>query len=144
MIIKGLSDARVIDFLSKSPVKNFDTILDVLNYLDGQRIEEEMEYELFDWALGDNEQQKVSIRVPNVGGITSTPLHILTRLLQVFHFIRRRVRATLPPLDGPDGPELIAFYELTNPGRKLRHLLMQIDVGKQLLNLHAEEDEDES
>ena len=48
MIIKGLSDARVIDFLSKSPVKNFDTILDVLNYLDGQRIEEEMEYELFD------------------------------------------------------------------------------------------------
>ncbi len=144
MIIKGLSDARVIDFLSKSPVKNFDTILDVLNYLDGQRIEEEVEYELFDWALGDNEQQKVSIRVPNVGGITSTPLHILTRLLQVFHFIRRRVRATQPPLDGPDGPELIAFYELTNSGRKLRHLLMQIDVGKQLLNLHAEEDEDES
>jgi len=141
MELKGLSDARVIDFLSKVPVKSFDTILDVLHYLDGKWIKEEIEYELFNWALGDNEQQKVAIRVPNVGGITSTPLHILTRLLQDFHFIRRRVRATPSPLDGPEGPELIAFYELTNSGRKLRHLLMQIDVGKQLLNLQAEEDE---
>ncbi len=61
MELKGLSDARVIDFLSKSPVKSFDTILDVLHYLDGQWIEEEIEYELFNWALRDNEQQKVAI-----------------------------------------------------------------------------------
>ena len=144
MAINGLSDARIIDFLSKSPVKSFETIMDVLHYLDGQWIEEEIEYELFDWALGDNEQQKVAIRVPNVGGITSTPLHVLTRLLQDFHFVRRRTRSTPSPLDGPDGTELIAFYELTNAGRKLRHLLMSIDVAKQLLNLHVKVEEDES
>ena len=40
MQIHGLSDARLIDFLSKSPVKNLDTILDVLTYLDGQWIQE--------------------------------------------------------------------------------------------------------
>ena len=144
MQIRGLSDARVIDFLSKSPVKSFDTILDVLTYLDGQWIQEDIEYELFNWVLGDNEEEKVAIRVPNIGGITSTPLFCLTRVLQDFHFVRRRVRATPSPLDGPDGPELVAFYELTNSGKKLRHLLMQIDVGKQLLNLRARDEEDES
>jgi len=68
----------------------------------------------------------------------------LTRVLQDFHFVRRRTQATPSPFDGPDGTELIAFYELTNAGRKFRHLLMSIDVAKQLLNLHAkvvEEDE---
>jgi len=137
MEISGLSDARIIDFFSKSPVKSFETIMDVLGYLDGQWIQEEIEYELFNWALGDNAQQKVYIRVPNVGGITSTPLHILTRSLQDFHFVRRRTRAIPSPLDGPDGPELITFYELTNAGKKLRHLLMSIEVAKQLLNLPA-------
>lgn len=143
MQIHGLSDARLIDFLSKSPVKNFDTILDVLTYLDGQWIQEDIEYELFNWVLGDNEAERVAIRVPNVGGITSTPLFRLTRVLQNFHYVRRRTQATPSQFDGPDGTELIAFYELTNAGRKLRHLLMSIDVAKQLLNLHAKVEDDE-
>jgi hypothetical protein len=144
MEMNGLADARIIEFFSKSPVKSFETVMDVLSYLDGQWIPEEIEYELFDWALGDNEQQKEYIRVPSIHGITSTPLHILTRLLQDFHFVRRRTRATPSPFDGPDGPELIALYEITNAGRKLHHLLMSIDVAKQLLNLRAEVKEDEA
>ena len=135
---------RVIQAVAGAIVLTTCINLDVLSYLDGKWIQEDIEYELFNWVLGDNENEKVFIRVPNVGGITSTPLFWLTRVLQDFHFVRRRVRATPSPLDGPDGPELVAFYEVTNSGKKLRHLLMQIDVGKQLLSLRASDEGDES
>ena len=133
MEIKGLSDARIIDFLSKSPVKNFATILDTLRYLDLKWIQTDLEYELFNWALGDNNEEKVEIRVPNVGGLEANALFQLTKLMEQFHFVRRRAKAIPSPLDGPEGPELITWYEVTSTGKKLRHILTQIETAKQNL-----------
>ena len=134
MELKGLPDARIIEFLSKSPVKSFETILDTLAYLDGQWFWEELEYELFNWALGDNREEELKIRIPNLRGITSSALFHLTRLLQDFYFVRRRERATPSPFDEADGPELITYYELTRTGKKLRFLLDHIVLAKQRLN----------
>ncbi len=102
----------------------------MLNYLDGNWIPEEIEYELFDWALGDNEQNKFAINVPNIRGITANMLHRLTRTLQDFNFIRRREREMSSPLDDSNTPEVIVFYKLTNTGRKLRDLLKYLVEGK--------------
>lgn len=70
------------------------------------------------------------------GGLYAT-LHFVSRGISrhqklAIGRIRRRTQATPSPLDSPDGTEFIAFYELTNAGKKLRHLLMSIDVAKQL------------
>lgn len=133
MEIRALSDARIIEFLSKSPIKSFAAIQDALSYLDGQWVPAGIEYELFHAALGDNQTGEVAIRIPQIGGNPAAALFRLSGLMQDFNLVRRRPKARTSPLDGPEGPELIAFYELTPAGRKLRHLLMQVEVGKQLL-----------
>ena len=49
-----ITDKKIIEFLSKSPIKNFECIRDTFKYLDGQWTWGELEYELFDDALGNN------------------------------------------------------------------------------------------
>jgi hypothetical protein len=63
-----LSDERVIEFLWKSPLKSFPAMLDTLRYLNGNWTSEDLEYELFDHALGDNLEDKVKIMVPSIRG----------------------------------------------------------------------------
>ena len=131
MEINGLSDARIIEILAKSPVKSFNVLLDVLNYIDGQCILEDIEYEMFDWALGDNEQNATTIKVHNISGMPAIMLHKLTRTLQHFNLVRRRVRRTESQFNEPDGLDIIAVYQLTNSGRKFRELLQCIVQGKE-------------
>lgn len=116
-----LTDERIIEFFWKSPVRNFEAIRDTLRYLDGQWIEEDLEYELFNEALGDNPDEKVSIRVPNIGGITANALFGLTWHAKAFHLLRRRVREMRDTMAEPD--ELIVFYELTPAGKEVLRLL---------------------
>ena len=116
-----LTDERIIEFLWKSPVRNFEAIRDTLRYLDGQWIEEDLEYELFNEALGDNPDEKVSIRVPNIGGITANALFALTWHAKAFHLLRRRVREMRDTMAEPDA--LIVFYELTPAGKEVLRLL---------------------
>ena len=142
MEISNLSDARIIEFFAKSPIKSFGTMLDVLNYLDGAWIQEGIEYELFDWALGDNDEQVIRLRVPSIGGIPANALFRLTRVLQDFHFVRRRILPSDFRRDDTSAEEPVAFYSLTNTGRKLRFLLEQIDKAKKNVDLHVQDESD--
>jgi len=91
-----VSDQRIIEFFCKSPIKSFATMVDVLRYLQGgQAIRADIEYELFDWALGDNPRNKVYIRVPEIRGIPITA-------------------NSLSSADPDD--ELTVFYDLTPTG----------------------------
>jgi len=116
-----LTDGKIIEFLWKSPVKSFKTIRDTLQYLDGQWIDEDLEYELFNEALGDNPDEKVSVQVPNIGGITANALLALTWHAKAFHLLRRRVREIRD--NSSQSEELIAFYELTPAGKEVLKLL---------------------
>ena len=109
-----LSDEKMVEFFWKSPVKSFPAMLDALRYLDGKWIHGEAEYELFDKALGDNPEERLEIRVPNIGGITANALLAFAWHAQAFHLIRRRPRTPIPA-DG-EPPEIIVFYELTPSG----------------------------
>lgn len=117
-----LSDEKVIEFLGKSSVKSFATMLDVLRYVDGKSIQADVEYELMDDALGDNFEEKVRIRVPNIRGITANALLQFAWHAMEFNLIRRRTRAVAPFPTPPgkiiyeDAPELRAWYELTPSG----------------------------
>src|SRR5258708_23016947 len=106
-----LTDEKVIEFLWKSAVKSCAAMLDAFRYLDGNWIQEEVEYELFDEALGDNRDQKIKIRVPNVGGITANALLAFAQHAFEFNMIRRRPRAFQKFEGEPE--EIIVFYELT-------------------------------
>jgi len=116
-----VSDQRIIEFFCKSPIKSFATMVDVLRYLQGgQAIRADIEYELFDWALGDNPRNKVYIRVPEIRGIpiTANSLFKLTEHFKKFHFVRRRPHKTRGPHADPDD-ELTVFYDLTQRMLKL-------------------------
>ncbi len=69
-----LSDEKVMEFLSKSPLKTFPAMLDALRHLEDNSINADAEYELFNEPLGDNEQAERTIRMPEVGGITANAL----------------------------------------------------------------------
>lgn len=73
-----LNDEKVIEFLAKSPVKSFPAMLDALRYLDGKWIWEELEYELFHEALGENPEQRLQVRIPAIRGIASNALLAFT------------------------------------------------------------------
>ena len=115
------SDERIIEFLSKSPVRSFSAMLDVLRYLDGNWIWGDLEYELFDNALGDGASEE-KIRVPSIRGIAANALLTFTWLACDFHIIRRRPRG--PRLEGQ--PEIIVFYELTPAGKHMVKILEAI------------------
>lgn len=116
-----LSDEKVVEFFWKSPVKSFATMLDVLRYMDGNWMQEEVEYELFDEALGDNSAQKVKIRVPQLRGIPANALLAFAWHALAFNLIRRRPKT----MQNPDGEpqEIIVFYELTPSGGYVVKLL---------------------
>lgn len=127
-----LTDERIVEFLWKSPLKSFEAVQDTLQYLDGKWISEELEYELFNEALGDNLDEKVSIRVPNIRGIPANSLLALTWHAKTFHLIRRRVHKTMDTDGQPD--ELIVFYELTPAGKEVLRLLEAIVQMKKSLS----------
>jgi len=124
-----LSDRKIIEFLWKSPVKTFNAILDTLMYLDGQWIWQDLEYELFNEALGDNPDEKISIRIPNIKSIPANSLLNLTRHLCEFQLVRRRVRDVIDPIDQSN--ELVVFYELTPIGKELLKLFEAIEKAKE-------------
>jgi len=115
-----LTDERIIEFLWKSPVKSFEAIRDTLRYLDGNWCWENIEYELFNEALGDNLDDKASIQVPNIGGITANALLALTWHAKAFYLLRRRVHK-IRNTNQPE--ELVVFYELTPAGKEVLKLL---------------------
>ena len=121
-----LTDKKITEFLSKSPIKNFECIRDTLKYLDGQWTREELEYELFDDALGDNRENKVKVQVPKIKGIPANALLSLTWLAKSksFHLIRRRTKKEPNLILTPN--ELIVFYELTPAGKEFLILLEAI------------------
>jgi len=116
-----LTDKRIMEFLWKSPVHSFEAIRDTLRYLQGQWVWEDLEYELFNEALGDNPDKKISIRVPNIKGMTANALLALTWHAKAFHLLRRRVHEIRD--DSGQLEELIAFYELTPAGKEVLKLL---------------------
>jgi len=128
-----LSDRKIIEFLGKSPVKTFEAILDTLRYLDGKWIWEDIEYELFHEALGDNPDEKISVRVPNIKSIPGNSLLHLTWHLSKFHLIRRRVRDVLDPRD--QTRELVVFFDVTPTGKELLKLLEVIVEAKEKISL---------
>jgi hypothetical protein len=99
-------------------------MLDALRYLDGAWTWEELEYELFDDALGDNQQQQVKIRVPRIRGVAANTLFAFTRHAATFHIIRRRPRTMRDERGQPD--EVIVFYELTPAGKSMIKVLEAI------------------
>jgi hypothetical protein len=116
----NLSDERIIEFLSKSPLKSFGAMLDVLRYLDGNWIWKDLEYELFDNALDDG-QDGEKIRVPTMRGIAANALLAFTRHAFDFHMIRRRPRT----IRSESHPEIIVFYELMPAGKHMIKILEQ-------------------
>ena len=125
-----LSDEKIIEFLSKSPIKSFATMLDVLRYVEGKFIHADIEYELLDDPLGDNAEEKRTIRVPNIRGITANPLLKFVGHAVDFNLIRRRT-STLKPEPIPPGrriiyeepPEMMVRYELTPSGSYMVQVL---------------------
>jgi hypothetical protein len=109
-----LSDEKLIEFLWKSSLKSFPAALDALRYLDGKRVQEEAEYELFDEAKGDNPTETIQIRVPQIGGIPANALLAFVIHAQAFNLIRRRPKKMAGQLGAPE--EIMVFYELTPSG----------------------------
>jgi hypothetical protein len=109
-----LSDEKLIEFLWKSSLKSFPGVLDALRYLDGKRVQEEAEYELFDEATGDNPTETIQMRVPQIGGIPPNALLPFVIHAQAFNLIRRKTKTMAAQLGGPE--EIIGFYELTPSG----------------------------
>jgi hypothetical protein len=125
-----LSDEKVIEFLSKSPVKVFATMADVLRYLEGKFIQADAEWEVMNDAIGDNWEGQAKIRIPNFRGVTTIPLRDFLRHSIAFNLIRRRT-STAQPFPNPPGrriiyeepPELIVRYELTPSGSYMLKVL---------------------
>lgn len=69
-----LCDKRIIQFLTNSPMPSLLGMADALRYLHGQRIWEDLEYDLLGGVLGDNAQRKVLTRVSIIDGITAHAL----------------------------------------------------------------------
>ena len=108
-----LSDEKLIEFLWKSSLKSFPAMLDALRYLDGNWVQEEAKYELFDDTTGDNPPETIQIRVPQIRGISADALLAFVIHAQAFNLIRRREKmaAQLGTHE-----EIVVFYELTPSG----------------------------
>jgi hypothetical protein len=115
-----LSDARVSEFLWKSPLKSFPAMFDALRYLDGNLPGKNFQYEIFDDALGDNLEDKVKIRVPSIRGIAANPLLAFAWYAAAFDVVKRRPRTMHTSENEPE--ELIVFYGLTPSGEYMAKL----------------------
>jgi len=127
-----LTDKKIIEFLYQSPLKSFEAIRDALRYLDGQWIEEDLEYELFNEALGDNSDEKIIVQVPNIGGITANALFALTGHAMAFNLVKRKSREFRDTGGQPE--ELTVLYELTPAGKEVLKLLKAIAQTKKKLS----------
>jgi hypothetical protein len=83
-------------------------------------------YELFDEPLGDNAGGNVTIRVPNIRGITANAPLAFTGQAQNFNLVRRRPKTV--EWSAPE-PEVRVFYELTPSGSYMVKILeVLVDV----------------
>jgi hypothetical protein len=122
----------MIEFFWRSPIKSFATMLDVFRYLEnGRTVPADIEHELFDHALGDNDQSRVYIRATEVGGIriTANSLFMLTEHLKKYHFVRRRPHKTRGPYTDPD-EQFVVAYDLTPSGKNVLRVLEGIERGR--------------
>src|SRR6201982_1175305 len=107
-----LSDEKVIEFLSSSPLKSFAGMLDALRYVDDVPVPYESESELVDDALGDDVEEEAKVRVPEIRGIPPLTLLAFIEHAHSFEVLKRRTRM---PLD--KAPQKISLlYELTPSG----------------------------
>ena len=114
-----LSDEKVIEFLSSSPLKSFAAMLDALRYLDGVCIPHDGKFQLFDNALGNSAERGLKVRVPEIRGIAATALLAFAEHAQSFNVVRRHPRTVL--VKTPE--EIKLLYELTPSGRYLLKIL---------------------
>ena len=114
-----LSDEKVIEFLSSSPLKSFAGMLDSLRYVDDVPVPHESESELVDDALGDDVEEQPKVRVPEIRGIPPIALLVFIEHAHSFEVLKRHPRM---PLD--KAPQKICFlYELTPSGRYILKIL---------------------
>jgi hypothetical protein len=102
-------------------VKSFPAMFDALRYLDGNLAWEDLRYEIFDDALGDNLEGKVKIWVPSIRGIAANALLAFAWYATAFDVVRRRPRTMHKSEKEPE--ELIVFYGLTPSGEYMVKLL---------------------
>ena len=114
-----LSDEKVIEFLSGSPLKSFAGMLDALRYVDDVPVPYESESELVDDALGNDVEEEPKVRVPEIRGIPPIALLAFIEHAHSFEILKRRPRM---PLD--KAPQKISsLYELTPSGRYVVKIL---------------------
>ena len=105
-----LSDEKVTEFLSGSPLKSFAGMLDALRYLDGVSIPYDAEFELPDEVLGDDAEEKPNVRVPEIRGIPANELLAFAEYAHSFDIVKRR---PLAELDSAPQDIRLVFCELT-------------------------------
>ena len=114
-----LSDEKVIEFLSGSPLKSFTGMLDALRYMDDVPVPYESESELVDEALSDDVEGQPKVRVPEIRGIPPIALLAFVEHAHSFEVLKRHPRM---PLD--KAPQKISLlYELTPSGRYVIKIL---------------------
>ena len=114
-----LSDEKVVEFLSGSPLKSFAGMLDALRYVDDVPVPYESESELVDDALGHDMEAEPRVRVPEIRGIPPIALLAFIEHAHSFEVLKRRPRM---PLD--KAPQKISLlYELTPSGRYVVKIL---------------------
>ena len=114
-----LSDEKVIEFLSGSPLKSFAAMLDALRYVDDVPVPYESESELVDDALGDDVEEQPRVRVPEIRGIPPIALLAFVEHAHAFEVLKRHPRIRLDK-----APQKISLlYELTPSGRYILKIL---------------------
>jgi hypothetical protein len=114
-----LSDETIINFLSRSPLKSFAAMLDALHYLDGVSIPCDVEFELFNRAIGNNAEGHPKVSVPRIRGIPANLLLAFAEHAHCSNVVRKRPPAVL----SKEPEELKLLYELTPSGRYVVKIL---------------------
>jgi hypothetical protein len=114
-----LSDEKVIEFLSNTPLKSFAGMLDGLRYVDDVPVPYEFESELVDDALGDDVEEEPKVRVPEIRGIHPIALLAFIEHAHSFEVLKRRPRMPL----GKASMKISLLYELTPSDRYVLKIL---------------------
>ena len=123
-----LSDEKVIEFLSSSPLKSFAGMLDALRYMDDVPVPYESESELVDDALGDDVKEQPQVRVPEIRGIPPIALLAFVEHAHAFEVLKRHPRIRLDK-----APQKISLlYELTPSGRYILKILEALNDASSL------------